>query len=223
MNKLVKKVLVLGTAGVMCFSSLTGCGDSVKSDEVVATVGEDEITLGTANFFARLQQASYETYYAGMMGMSGEDMWNQVDETGNSYDVSIKAGLMDNLTTMVVLRQHASDYNISLSDEDKEAISKAADEFIAANSEEVLDNISGDKESIEELLELMTIQQRMHDAITAEADVSEVEETEAASVKENYFNEKVTSWKTESEISVDDKAWNKIDFKKIGFTMKEEN
>ena len=223
MNKLVKKVLVLGTAGVMCLSSLAGCGNSVKSDEVVATVGEDEITLGTANFFARLQQASYETYYAGMMGMSGEDMWNQVDETGNSYDVSIKAGLMDNLTTMVVLRQHASDYNISLSDEDKEAISKAADEFIAANSEEVLDNISGDKESIEELLELMTIQQRMHDAITAEADVSEVEETEAASVKENYFNEKVTSWKTESEISVDDKAWNKIDFKKIGFTMKEEN
>ena len=223
MNKLVKKVLVLGTAGVMCLSSLAGCGNSVKSDEVVATVGEDEITLGTANFFARLQQASYETYYAGMMGMSGEDMWNQIDETGNSYDVSIKAGLMDNLTTMVVLKQHASDYNISLSDEDKEAISKTADEFIASNSEEVLDNISGDKESIEELLELMTIQQRMHDTITAEADVSEVEETEAASFKENYFNEKVTSWKTESEISVDDKAWNKIDFKKIGFTMKEEN
>ena len=223
MNKLVKKVLVLGTAGVMCLSSLAGCGNSVKSDEVVATVGEDEITLGTANFFARLQQASYETYYAGMMGMSGEDMWNQVDETGNSYDVSIKAGLMDNLTTMVVLKQHASDYNISLSDEDKEAISKTADEFIASNSEEVLDNISGDKESIEELLELMTIQQRMHDTITAEADVSEVEETETESVKENYFNEKVTEWKNASEISVDEKAWNKIDFKKIGFTMKEEN
>ena len=223
MNKLIKRAAVLCAAGTMCLTTLAGCGNGIKSDEVVATVGEDDITLGTANFFARLQQASYETYYAGMMGMTGEEMWNQIDETGNSYEVSVKDGLMDNLTTMVILRQHASEYNISISDEDKEAIDKAADEFMASNSEDILDEISGNKESIEELLELMTIQQRMHEAITNEADVEGVEEEEAASTKENYFNDKVTSWKSESEISIDDEAWDKVDFNKIGFTMKEDN
>ena len=40
--------------------SLTGCG-TINTDETVATVGDEKITLGVANFYARLQQAQYET------------------------------------------------------------------------------------------------------------------------------------------------------------------
>ena len=223
MNKYVKKAVVFGTAAVMCLSALTGCGNSIKGDEVVATAGGEDITLGTANFFARLQQASYETYYAGMMGMSGEDMWNQIDETGSTYDVTVKNGLIDNLTSMVILRQHADEYGVSLSDEEKATIEDAADEFIASNDEEVIENVSGSKENIEEILELMTIQHKMYDAVVEEAEVTSEDETEAQNEKDNYFSNKVAEWKVKAEVSVDEEAWEKVDFNKIGFTMKEDN
>jgi len=71
-----KKVAVLTLAGAIAAMSVTGCG-SIKEDATVATVGEEKITLGVANFYARLQQGQYETYYAGMMGTTGEAMWSQ--------------------------------------------------------------------------------------------------------------------------------------------------
>ena len=69
---------------MLVMATMTGCG-SFDSDEVVATVGNDEITAGMANFYARMQQAQYESYYASMMGTSGEAMWTQqVDEEGTT-------------------------------------------------------------------------------------------------------------------------------------------
>ena len=65
-----KKVAVLTLAGALAAMSVTGCG-SIKEDATVATVGDEKITLGVANFYARLQQGQYETYYAGMMGTTG--------------------------------------------------------------------------------------------------------------------------------------------------------
>ena len=47
-----KKVAVLTLAGAIAAMSVTGCG-SIKEDATVATVGEEKITLGVANFYAQ--------------------------------------------------------------------------------------------------------------------------------------------------------------------------
>ena len=47
-----KKVLTLALTGMLAVTSLTGCG-SLKEDDVVATVGDQKITAGVANFYAR--------------------------------------------------------------------------------------------------------------------------------------------------------------------------
>lgn len=233
MNRFTKKIVVLGTACVMCLAALTGCGNSIDPDKVVAKVGDEEITLGAANFFARLQQASYETYYAGMMGTTGEDMWNQTDGSGASYQDTVKDGLMDNLTTMYVLRQHAGDYNISISDDEKKAMEKAAEDFLKSNNEEVLKALTADKETIEEVLELMTIQQKMNVPLMEEAEKaaeaakeSESETTEsevdAQAAIDYQYNEIITKWKDDVKVEIDDDLWNQVDFKKEGFTIKQQ-
>ena len=74
MVRLAKRLAVLAVAGTLTATSLTGCG-TINTDETVATVGDEKITLGVANFYARLQQAQYETYYASMMGTTAEEMW----------------------------------------------------------------------------------------------------------------------------------------------------
>ena len=61
MVRLAKRLAVLAVAGTLTATSLTGCG-TINTDETVATVGDEKITLGVANFYARLQQAQYETY-----------------------------------------------------------------------------------------------------------------------------------------------------------------
>ena len=77
-----KKILILAMAGMLAVTSLTGCG-SFKDDDVVATVGDKEITADIANFYARYTQAQYETYYAGYLG---EDMWNCLLYTSDAAD-----------------------------------------------------------------------------------------------------------------------------------------
>ena len=51
---------VLTAAGALALTSLTGC-TSFDNDDAVATVGKEEIPAGVANFYARMQQAQYET------------------------------------------------------------------------------------------------------------------------------------------------------------------
>ena len=63
-----KRAAVLTAAGVFAAMSVTGCSGSIDTEAVVATVGDEDITLGVANFYARMMQGQYETYYAGMMG-----------------------------------------------------------------------------------------------------------------------------------------------------------
>ena len=67
MGQFRKRVMIMAAAGLIAVSSLAGCSRSMNNDAVVAEVGEDKIVLGVANFYARMQQAQYETYYAGMM------------------------------------------------------------------------------------------------------------------------------------------------------------
>ena len=80
-----KRAAVLMAAGVFTAASVTGCSGSIDTDAVVATVGDEDITLGVANFYARLTQAQYETYYASMMGMTADAMWTQEIEEGTTY------------------------------------------------------------------------------------------------------------------------------------------
>ena len=49
-----KRALILALAGIMA-ASLTGCG-SLKDDAVVVKAGDEEITAGVANFYARYTQ-----------------------------------------------------------------------------------------------------------------------------------------------------------------------
>ena len=91
-----KKILILAMAGMLAVTSLTGCG-SFKDDDVVATVGDKEITADIANFYARYTQAQYETYYAGYLG---EDMWNSEATEGQTYEESVKDSVLKQLETM---------------------------------------------------------------------------------------------------------------------------
>lgn len=185
MMRLGKRAAAVTAAGVLAAVSVTGCSGSTDTDAVVATVGDEEITLGVANFYARLTQGEYETYYASMMGMTAEDMWAQEYDEDTTFEEQIKDSVMESLEDMYVLSQHAADYDIALTEEEESAISDAAEQFEADNTDAAKEAVSGYKKDIEKVLELVTIQNKMDSAMKEGVD-EEVSDEEAAQKSMQY-------------------------------------
>ena len=177
-----RKAGIYALVGLLAASALTGCSSSIDENDVAVTVGDTEITGAEANFYARYTQAQYETYYAGYMG---DDMWNSEAEEGQSYEEFVKDSILDQLEDMVLLEQHMDEYEVSLSDEEKNAIKEAASEFDSANGLSEKEKVSGSTDNVERVLELLTIQKKGQDAIEAGAD-TEVSDEEAAQKSMQY-------------------------------------
>ena len=203
-----KKAVLLTAAGALAAMAVTGCSGSINTDAVVATVGEDDITLGVANFYARMTQGQYETYYAGMMGTTGEAMWTQEAGEGQNYEESVKDSLMENLENMYLISQHAADYEVSLTKEEEDAISEAAAQFDEDNTDEAKEIVSGYRKDIEEFLRLATIQTKMDSKMREGVDenVSDEEASQKA-MKYVFFSYTTTDDSGNStELTDDEKA-----------------
>ena len=185
MARLAKRLAVLAVAGTLTVTSLTGCG-TINTDETVATVGDEEITLGVANFYARLQQAQYETYYASMMGTTAEEMWAKEASDDQTYEEQTKKSILENLENMYLVSQHASDYDVALTEEEQQAIKDAAAKFGEDNSDDVKKVVSGDEEEVAKVLELMTISNKMETAMEAGVDEN-VSDEDAAQKSMQYL------------------------------------
>ena len=203
-----KKAVLLTAAGALAAMAVTGCSGSINTDAVVATVGEDDITLGVANFYARMTQGQYETYYAGMMGTTGEAMWTQEAGEGQNYEESVKDSLMENLENRYLISQHAADYEVSLTKEEEDAISEAAAQFDEDNTDEAKEIVSGYRKDIEEFLRLATIQTKMDSKMREGVDEN-VSDEEAAqkAMKYVFFSYTTTDDSGNStELTDDEKA-----------------
>lgn len=165
----IKRFAALALSGVMAASMLTGCS-SVNKDAVVATFDETEIKLGVANFAARLQQASSDEFYRAYFGdeVWGSDLFGK----GTTMEESVKDSVMQSLFDMYTLQAHMVEYDVELTEEDKTAITQATTDFIAANDKDALDALGADEEIVEEYLTLMTVQDKMYDAIIAQVDTN---------------------------------------------------
>lgn len=220
MNQWKKRVTALGLAGMLAVTGLTGCG-SMNNDDVVATVGENEIKLGVANFYARMQQAQYETYYAGMMGTTGEELWAK-ETDGKTYEQSVKSDIIKSLENIYILEQHASEYDVVLSEDEKKAIDKAAEEFDENNALEDKEAVSGYNKYVKKVLELLTIQSKMEDAMTADVD-TEVSDDEAAQKAMKYVFYSYTKDENDSTSTMSETEKTEVKKKATDFAEKLKN
>ena len=168
-----RKALIIAVAGMLAVTSLTGC-NKIKDSDVVVSAGDEEITATEANFYARYMQAQYETYYGSYLG---DNMWTTEASEGKTYEQTVKSSLLKELKNMVVLKEHMDDYDVKLTKDEKKAIKKAAKEFVKANDEKNASKVSGDQETVENVLTYITIEQKMMTAIedTVDANVSDEE------------------------------------------------
>lgn len=162
----LKRLAALVLAGAMCLTSLVGCG--VKPEETAATLGETTVTAGLVNFVCKYQKASIDDTYVAYFG---ENFWQQdMYGYGTTMEEDLKASVMEAFHELYTVKAHMADYNVALTDEEKAAITKAAQAFMAANSEEAIKEFGATEEIVTEMLTLYTIQSKMYDAIIVDTD-----------------------------------------------------
>lgn len=188
--KTLKKGLVLGLTACMAAASLAGCAKEVKEFDPTATAATfegTEVSAGVANFLMRYQQAQFETYYGAMMkSLYGANIWTtSLDGSGVTYGTTFKNDIQVTLEKMLLAEKHAADYGIELTEEETAAISEAAQAFIEANSEELLNEMSATEENITRVMSLYTLQFKVEQEMGADVD-TEVADEDAAQMTVQY-------------------------------------
>lgn len=162
----VKKLAALVLAGALCLSAFTGCG--IDASETAATLGEQEVTAGIVNFMCKYQKASMDDTYVAYFG---EGVWDKdLTGSGSTLGDNLKDSVMETLHDLYTLKNHMSDYKVSLTDEEKKAITEAATAFMSDNSKDAIEELGATQELVEEMLTLYTIQWKMYEAIIADTD-----------------------------------------------------
>lgn len=185
MKKTIKKAAVLGLSAGLALTAVSGCSKKEKFDAEAAavTVNDDSISAGVMNFAVRYMQAGYESIYMalGVADPFSQDMYGM----GTTLGDDVKDMVSEDMTNALLAEQKMGEYEVELSDADKEKISAAASDFIAANDEEVLETLGATQEIVERYLELVTVRTMMEEQMSADVD-TEVSDEEAAQRKIQY-------------------------------------
>ena len=211
--KAAKTAAICGIASLaLAAAGLAGCGDKVDGTAAALVINDEEVNLGTANFYLRHQQA--ET--ANMMqsyGLTSSDlMWDQAISDSQSYGDSLKENCQDSLVNMVVLRQHAEEYGVSLTEEETQKIDETAQAVMDANPD-AMERIGASKEDVAHVLELYPYQQKMREPMVADTD-REVSDEEAAQTTVTYARISLEG-EDGAELTEDEKAELKADAEEV--------
>lgn len=158
-TKIITRIMAASLSAAMLF---TGCGIT-GSNKTFATLNDQKITLGFANFAAHFQQATYDQLYVDFVG---EDYWSQdLYGSGNNMETDIKAEIADSIKQMYVLDAHKDEYGVSVSADEQSKIDAAVAKFMAANSKKALDKVGATDENVKEYLRLSLVSSKMAEAV----------------------------------------------------------
>ena len=174
MKSIMRKAAAYGLVLAMGCTSLAGCGKNgakIDGSKTLMTVNGEDLRMGVASFYTRFQQAQMYQFYSMYFG-SGASIFDTVEDeaTGKTYGDDIKEEVLSELEKLVIINQHADEFGVSLTDEQKANITAAAEAYIASNDQAVLDKVGAAKEDVEKLLTLQTVQSLMMDPIVKDVD-----------------------------------------------------
>lgn len=229
MKGFVKALTAAGLCVCMALG-VTACGkEALDGKQIVATVGEKEMTLGEVNFLLRYQQSQVEAMYESMVG---EDFYDKdLYGMGTTFGDTMKENVMNTMYDYYILKEKAADYGVEVNDADKEKITAAAEAFLEENETYTKEQMTADKETVETVLTFMTYGTRMEEAILAEANVT-VGEDEAETEEERttlkkqreteYYNNLMETWRAEYPLEIKEDVWSQVVFDRSYDVVREE-
>lgn len=221
MKNLAKKAAVTALVCVTAAGMMTGCGNKkLDGTKTAVTVNKQEIPLGVVSLAARMQQAQAEAMYKMYLG-GGDDMsiWSTKmgDDSDETYGENAVTTTVESIEKMCLEKEHASEYDVEITDDEQKALEEAAKNFIAANSEETIAELAVDEDMVKTFLELETYDVKMKEAIEATADIK-LDEKEYQQMAFSYASVSVSG----DNLTDDDIKTNKENIQKFFDKVKED-
>lgn len=173
-----KKLAVLLAAAVMT-GSFSGCG-LMENTEIVFTtglsgeqlfkIGKSVCTLPEAMIYVMDYQRQYE-------GVYGVEMWEH-DFGGITFENYVKDTIVDQLASMKAITLLAGDYEVSLSSDEEEKVSQAAEDYYGALTEEQIEYMDLELKDVESLYRDHALSGKVYEEITKDVN-TEVSDDEA--------------------------------------------
>lgn len=219
-----RMMTILSLVFAMAFV-MTGCaGSKLNASETIAVLDETKnIRLGEFSLMLRYQQAQMETYYGSMLG--GGIYQQEMPDTGEVYGDTAKRSQMEEFNLLYVLEAEAPNYGVTLTEEEKGAITEAAKTFLDNNTPQFKKAVGAEQTDVEHLLTLLTLQNKMYDALTTDVD-TEVSDEEAAQKRISYAFISTTGTETDDEgnaieLTEEEKAEKKAELQAVLDAAKE--
>lgn len=198
-----KKVMAILLSTAIAASTFIGCGaDKAKNykdtDTVMFIDKDNKIDYATACTYTRMMQAETYSYMQSMLQRFNSsavdvDMWSQsledTDEDSKKYKTygeQFKGNTLDSLKSLLLDKLYGSkEYEITFTDDDKKECESVADEFIEKMSKDDLKAMHASKKTMMNVLELMTYETRVKNAIESDVD-TKVSDDEAGQSTFSY-------------------------------------
>lgn len=221
MKNSAKKAAVTALVCVTAAGMMAGCGNKkLDGTQTAVTVNKQEIPLGVVSLAARMQQAQAEAMYAMYFGGSSDmSIWDTEmgDDSDETYGENAVTTSVETVEKMCLEKEHASEYDVEITEDEQKALEEAAKNFIAANSEETLAELAVDEDIVKTFLELETYDVKMKDAIEAKADI-DLDEKEYQQMAFSYASVTVGG----DDLSDDDIKTNEENIQKFFDKVKED-
>lgn len=198
-----KKVMAVLLSAAIAASVFTGCGtdktkDYKNTDTVMFIDKNNKIDYATACTYTRMMQAETYSYMQSMLqqfnsSATDVDMWSQsLEDTDKdskkykTYGEQFKGNTLDSLESLLLDKMYGSkEYDITFTDDNKKECESVADEFVEKMSKDDLKAMHASKKTMMNVLELMTYEARVKDAIESGVD-TEVSDDEAGQSTFSY-------------------------------------
>ena len=170
MKNSAKKIALTALVCVTAAGMMTGCGSKkLDGTKTAVTVNKEEVSLGVVNLAARMQQAQAEAMYKMYLGGNSDSMsiWDtkMEDESDETYGENAVTTTVESVEKMCLEKEHASEYDVEITDDEQKAIEEAAKNFMAANTDETIAELAVSEDDVKKFLELETYDIKMKDAI----------------------------------------------------------
>lgn len=198
-----KKVMAILLSTAIAASTFIGCGadkakDYKDADTVMFIDKDNKIDYATACTYTRMMQAETYSYMQSMLQRFNSsavdvDMWLQsledTDEDSKKYKTygeQFKGNTLDSLKSLLLDKLYGSkEYEVTFTDDDKKECESVADEFIEKMSKDDLKAMHASKKTMMNVLELMTYETRVKNAIESDVD-TKVSDDEAGQSTFSY-------------------------------------
>lgn len=182
-----KRMAVLGLSAVFTMTGLTGCGNQTKLVFTTGLSGNQVFKIGTETCTMPEIMIYLTTFYNQYAEIYGKEMWNY-DFGGVSLEEHVKDEVLSKLAQIKIMNLMAEERGITLSEEEEQRVSKAAEVYYETLSEELKKQEDITKEIVQKVYEEYAAANKVYANITEAADM-EISDDEArtVTVQKIYF------------------------------------